>query len=321
MMRILLAIDGSPAADRARDLIAALPSREGGRVRIVSVAPPRPKILGAAWSPVFTADDHAVEGEVLRIHRDALDRAEREISSTRSDVAIESFLIRGRPGTVIVDQAREMGADLIVVGHRGMGRWESVLLGSVSAEVVDHAPCPVLIARDDQLGPIVLADDGSSYARMSESVVMHWPLFSGLPVTVLTVSEDGLVHTAAAPVLYADTLAAHEASSAAKLAARQAGCEAAAERLRDAGYEATAEVREGDAAHQIIASAREHDAGIIVVGTRGQTGVRRLALGSVARKVLLHATCSVLVVREGARLDGVRVERRLEEREMVGAFG
>ena len=64
-------------------------------------------------------------------------------------------------------------------------------------------------------------------------------------------------------------------------------------------------MREGDAAHQIIASARAHDAGIIVVGTRGQTGLRRLVLGSVARNVLLHAPCSVLVVREGARLDGV----------------
>ncbi len=321
MVRILLAIDGSPAADRARDLIATLPWQEGGLVRIVSVAPLRPEILGAAWSPTVTVDD-GVEGEVLRIHRAALDTAEREISCTRSDVAIESVLVRGRPGTVIVDQAREMGADLIVVGHRGMGRWESVLLGSVSAEVVDHAPCPVLVARDDQLGPIVLADDGSCFARMAECVVMHWPLFSGLPVTVLAVSEDGFPYAAAvAPMLYADALTAHQASSAAELAGCLAGCEAAAKRLRDAGYEATAEVREGDAAQQIIARARELHAGIIVVGTRGQTGVRRLALGSVARKVLLHAPCSVLVVREGARLDGVRIERRLEERELVGAFG
>jgi hypothetical protein len=64
-----------------------------------------------------------------------------------------------------------------------------------------------------------------------------------------------------------------------------------------------------------------HGAGIIVVGTRGQTGLRRLVLGSVARNVLLHAPCSVLVVREGAKLDGVRIERRHEERERVGEFG
>ena len=116
-----------------------------------------------------------------------------------------------------------MGADLIVVGHRGMGRWESMLLGSVSAEVVDHAPCPVLVARDDQLGPIVLADDGSCHARMAECVVLQWPLFSGLPVTVVTVSEDGFPYAAAvAPMLYSDTMTAYEASSTAERDARQA---------------------------------------------------------------------------------------------------
>ena len=321
-MRILLAIDGSPAADRARDLVAALPWREGGRVRIVSVAPTRPELQGVPWSLATTADDDLIEDEVLRIHRDALDTAEREISCARGDATIESVLGRGRPATVIVDQAREMRADLIVVGHRGMGRWESMLLGSVSAEVVDHAPCPVLVARDDQLGPVVLADDGSCHARMAECVVVQWPLFSGLPVTVVTVAEDGFPYASAvAPILYSDTMTAYGASSAAERAARQVACEAAARRLRDGGFEATAEVRDGDAAHQIIASARAHDAGLIVIGTRGQTGLRRLVLGSVARNVLLHAPCSVLVVREGATIDGVRIERRLEEREKVGAFG
>ena len=141
-------------------------------------------------------------------------------------------------------------------------------------------------------------------------------------MTVVTVSEDGFPYAAAvAPILYSDTMTAYEASSAAEREARQAACEATAKRLRDGGLEATAEVREGDAAHQIVASARVHDAGIIVVGTRGQTGLRRLVLGSVARNVLLHAPCSVLVVREGAKLDGVRIERRREERERVGEFG
>ena len=109
MMRILLAIDGSPAADRARDLVAALPWREDGRVRIVSVAPTRPELQGVPWSLAATADDDQIEDEVLRIHRDALDAAEREISCARSDVAIESVLVRGRPGTVIVGSGARDG--------------------------------------------------------------------------------------------------------------------------------------------------------------------------------------------------------------------
>lgn len=298
-MRILLATDGSRAADQARDLVAALPWREGGRVRIVSVAPTRADLLGVPWTVDGQPAADRLEDEGLRVHREALEVAEREISSARSDLVIEPVLIRGRAPSVIVDEARAMPADLIVVGHRGHGRWESMLLGSVSSEVVDHAPCPVLVARDERLGPVVFADDGSSSARMAEAVLTSWPLFTGLPVTVLTVAEEGFQYAAAlAPMLYSETMSQYaDSTEEFKRIAREEN-EAAAGRLREAGFEATGLIREGPAAHEIVAAARERGAGLIVVGTRGQTGLRRLILGSVARNVLLHAPCSVLVVRE-----------------------
>ncbi len=321
-MRILLAVDGSRSADRARDLVAALPWQEGGLVRIVSIAPTRSELLGVPWSVAVPSDSEEMEDEALRVHRDALEAAEREISSARSDLVIQPVLVQGRAASVIVDQAREMDADLVVVGHRGHGRWESMLLGSVSAEVVDHAPCPVLVARDERLGPVILADDGSPYARTAECVVTDWPIFTGLPITVVTVSEDGFPYAAAvAPLLYTDTMTGYTESLEAERRTTKDESEAAAQRLREAGLDATSEVREGDPAHQIVACAREREAGLIVVGTRGQTGLRRLLLGSVARNVLLHAPCSVLVVHEGACLDGKRVERRREPREMVSPFG
>ena len=298
-MRILLATDGSPAADQARDLVAALPWREGGRVRIVSVAPTRTDLLGGPWTVDVLLDADQLEEEVLRVHRDALEAAEREIRSARSDIAIEPVLIRGRAASVIVDEAHAMGADLIVVGHRGHGRWESMLLGSVSSEVVDHAPCPVLVARDARLGPVVFADDGSPSARTAEAVLTSWPLFTGLPVTVLTVAEEGFQYAAAlAPLLYSEAMAQYADSTQELERIAREENEAAAGRLREAGFQATGLIREGDAAHEIVAVAREREAGLIVVGTRGQTGLRRLILGSVARNVLLHAPCSVLVVRE-----------------------
>jgi nucleotide-binding universal stress UspA family protein len=321
-MRILLAVDGSRSADRARDLVASLPWDDGGLVRIVTVAPTRSELLGVPWDINVPPDADEIEDQILRIHRDALQTAEREIRCARCDLVIEPVLIRGRAASVIVDQACEMDADLVVVGHRGMGLWESMLLGSVSAEVVDHAPCPVLVARDDQLGPVILADDGSPDARTAEDVVTRWPLFSGLPIRVVTVSEDGFPYAAAvAPFLYTETMTGYSESVEAEHRERRAESEAAAARLRDAGLEAVAEVRDGDAAHQIIASAREREAGIIVVGSRGQTGLRRLILGSVARNVLLHAPCSVLVVREGVRVEGGPIDRRREEREVISAFG
>lgn len=321
-MRILLAVDGSRSADQARDLVAALPWQEGGLVRIVSVAPTRSELLGVPWTVALPPDANELEDEVLRSHRDALDAAEREIRSARSDLDIEPVLIRGRAGSVIVDQAREMEADLVVVGQRGMGRWEAMLLGSVSAEVVDHAPCPVLVARDERLGPVILADDGSPHARTAECVVSEWPIFTGLPITVMTVAEDRPPYAEEVPpVFYTDTMTGYSEAWLAERRPAKEESESAAQRLRQAGFDATAQVRDGDPAHEIIACAREREAGLIVVGTRGQTGLRRLVLGSVARNVVLHAPCSVLVVREGARLDGRRIERRREERELVGAFG
>ena len=255
--------------------------------------------MGTPWPIATVPDDPELESEVLRIHRDALDAAEREIRSARSDLVIETRLLRGRAASVIVEEARQMPADLVVVGHRGHGRWESILLGSVSAEVVDHAPCPVLVARDERLGPIVLADDGSPYARAAEAIVIEWPLFTGLATTVVTVSEDGFPYAGAvAPLDFPEAMSGYTRATEDERRIVEAEGEAAAARLRQAGLDATTEVRSGDPAHQIIASAREHGAGLIVVGTRGQTGLRRLILGSVARNVLLYAPCSVLVVRE-----------------------
>ena len=70
--------------------------------------------------------------------------------------------------------------------------------------------------------------------------------------------------------------------------------------LRSAGLEAEGERRDGDAATQILAAANATKADLIVVGSHGRTGLRRLFLGSVARNVLQHAPCSVLVAREGS---------------------
>jgi len=320
-MRILLAVDGSASADRALDLVAALPWHDGGRVRIVSVAPGRGEILGVPWSLAATTDAIEAEDATLGVHRAALAAAEHELRSVRCDLVIEPVLLRGRPASLIVDEARAMPADLIVIGHRGHGLWESALLGSVSAEVVDHAPCPVLVARDDRIGPVILADDGSPHARAAESMMTECPLFAGLPITVVSVVEDGFPDAVAvAPLLYTDPMEAYAVGSLTEKKTVEADCRAAVQRLRDAGLDAEAVVREGDPSHEIVAVARARQAGVIVIGTRGQTGLRRLILGSVARNVLLHAPCSVLIVRGGVRVPPPTVERR-EDRELVSPFG
>ena len=70
-----------------------------------------------------------------------------------------------------------------------------------------------------------------------------------------------------------------------------------ADRLSRAGLSADTSVRQGDPAAEVLAAADDWSADLIMIGTRGQTGLTRLLHGSVARKVLEHARCSVLIER------------------------
>jgi nucleotide-binding universal stress UspA family protein len=215
-------------------------------------------------------------------------------------------VLRGHPAHAIVNEARDFVADLVVVGSRGHGAVRTALLGSVSADIVDRAPCPVLVARHDDITRIVLATDGSAGAEHAEHVLRDWPILAGRPVSVLCVADVGLpVSTGMAPavddrVFESYALAVDEARDQCR-----AQAEVVAGRLQAAGYEAAADVREGPPAEEIIAVAASRQADLIVVGTRGHTGLARLVLGSVARTVLTHAHASVLVVREKARVEPV----------------
>ncbi len=323
-MRILLAVDGSEPAGRAAALIASMPPVEEARLWILAVAPTRGEVFGSTWGAPLPPDPDVTDRAVIDAFQRSVEQAAQEIRDSRSDIAIETVVVRGRVASVIVERARELEVDLIVVGHRGRGAWTSRLLGSVSAEVVDHAPCPVLVARDDQLGPVLLAVDGSQDAAAATEIVATWPMFRGLPIRVVGVVENAFPYSAAvAPILYEETLTQYTESSEAERRGRTADCEAAVERLRAADLEAGADVRSGDPAHEIGAAAEAMRAGVVVVGTRGLTGLRRLVLGSVARNVLLSAPCSVLVVREplhGAPAGG-RGSTSAREHEVVSAFG
>ena len=309
-MRILLATDGSRSADRARDLVATLPWPDGSVVRVVAGAEARSSIAGSPWIAPVAIESHELEREMDRHVENTLDDAERTLE--RPGLGVERLILHGRPATAIVDEAREWSADLIVLGNRGHGPFGAMLLGSVSAEVVDHAPCPVLVVRRADAGEVVFADDGSPGARHAAAVLTEWTCLRALPVTVLSVADLGLPWAASpVPGVYDRVLETYMADvDLARSQVNRVATDAAAE-LRGIGVAATSAVREGDPAHEIVEFARERGASIIVLGTRGQTGLARFLLGSVARNVLLHAPCSVLVVREKAVVRPMGAEAEL----------
>ncbi len=189
--------------------------------------------------------------------------------------------------------ADRVAADLLVVGSHGLGPLTAALLGSVSEEIVDHAPCPVLVARGTELRRVLLAEDASADAQSASALLLRWSIFRECEVRVVSVAER--------PDLYATTSATGMAAArwVAQVALTGADelARSTADRLSRGGLRADTAVRQGDPAAEILAAAVDWPADLIVIGTRGQAGLTRLLHGSVARKVLEHARCSVLIDR------------------------
>lgn len=298
-MRILLAVDGSVCSDRATDLVSTLALPDGSVIRVIAVQRPHHDVMSLAWANgvdpgIDAGPDDQAEGRHMH---EAVQRAEHALD--RPGTSVEGFLLRGRAASAIVNEAGGMEADLIVVGSRGHGTIATMLLGSTAAEVVDHAPCPVLVARKASLGPVAFADDGSTSARCAETLLTEWPIFADQRISVVTVADVAVpVAAAFTPGLYDQVLDSYSRSvDEARDAVRQEA-NSAAGRLAIAGRDTDPVMLEGDPAAELVRFATERRTGTIVIGTRGHTGLARLLLGSVARNVLLHAPCSVLITRE-----------------------
>lgn len=297
-MRILLAVDGSVSSDRATELVSGLTLPEDSLVRVVSVHHSHVDVLAMSWAAVGeTGNGTESEAQAdARHRREAVERAEHLVR--RPGLEVEGFLLRGRPASSIVDEAEAMAADLVVMGSRGHGTIATMLLGSTASEVVDHAPCPVLVARGPILGPVAFADDGSVPARAAENVLTRWPIFRDQPISVVTVAEVAVpVAAGFTPGLYDQVLASYSRSVDEAREEVREEASTAAQRLAEAGLRTEPVALEGDAATEIVRFATEREIGTIVMGTRGHTGLARLILGSVARNALVHAPCSVMVVR------------------------
>lgn len=139
MNNILVATDFSASADRALDAAIELARRDGGRIELMHVLesgtfvlpPPLDIVTVPLGSREITRHEHAL-----------VERAGRVSSA---GLAVNTRIESGVAAQEIVKTAKDVGADLIVVGSHGAGFLATVLVGSVAARVIRHAPCPVLV--------------------------------------------------------------------------------------------------------------------------------------------------------------------------------
>jgi nucleotide-binding universal stress UspA family protein len=295
-MRVLVATDGSAPAAVGVQMAAGIAWPGGTTLRVVTAIDTGTALFGGPWPAAAILQASDITAELRAGAQDVVERAAEPLR--RTGLTVEPVVVDGRAATAIVEEATRFGAELIILGARGHGTIAEMVLGSVSAEVIDTARVPVLIARDRHLRRILLATDGSRSAEGAASLLETWPIFKGAVVHVVTVAEPSYPWWATGPDVAAPIVApiVLEALDEAREERRKLA-DAMAMRLRSAGFEADAEMREGSAAQEILAAAAAWGAELVLVGTHGRTGLARIALGSVARNVLHHARTSVLVVR------------------------
>ena len=147
-MKILLAIDGSPQSEAAIVDVARGSWPDGTAIEILSVI----AASALAIDPAIVMAAVYVEqiGERRRRPTMLVNAARDRIEGDAWGVRVTTKIIEGNPKDAILDEAREWGADLIVVGAGGYGGPRRMVLGSVARSVVANAPCSVQVVRDKQ---------------------------------------------------------------------------------------------------------------------------------------------------------------------------
>jgi nucleotide-binding universal stress UspA family protein len=166
----------------------------------------------------------------------------------------------------------------------------------------------VLVARRDRIGRILIGEDGSESAAAAANVVRRWSVLHGARIKVLSVAD---IDPQWNPWLLGAALREAHAAGATKLHEQhEALARKTAAGLKQAGLQTENEVNDGNPAHRLVETAVNWDADLIVIGTHGRSGLGSLLVGSVARAVLYHAPCSVLIVPGPSRRSATAAKTR-----------
>jgi nucleotide-binding universal stress UspA family protein len=259
---LLVPLDGSPLAEQAVPVAAMLAKGTGGRVHLVTVAP---ALAGPAYLPRIA---EALSGDGIRT---------------------STALLEGAVAPTLAAYVEKHEVDLVVMTTHGRGGVSRLWLGSVADQLLRRSTAPVLLLRADVAIPptgfqcIIVGLDGSP-----ESEAALRPALALAGTTPR--SRIVLVQVVAPLIPELDTRPA------------TAALDHLAHRVRLRGIQATARVMTGNnTAERIHQLAHSTEADLIVVGICATGGIERLALGSVADKVVRGADRAVVVVPRTAR--------------------
>lgn len=283
-LRVVVGYDGSPiAADAIVAGTRMVPGAQGWIAYLWGPPFASERMRQRLWANARDLDDL-----MAMVEREGRSEAER-ITAVGVALALsagwqaEPLLHRsfGSAGTGIVEAAKSVDADLVIVGARGLGGADAVL-GSVSDMVVHYGtrpvmviPSPLLSAEYEALshGPVLVGWDGSPGAQAAIEAAAR--LFRDRHLVAISVDDQTDVPLPAAP--HTEATISHD-------------------RVRPGRGRPHRAVANG-----LLAAADDNNAAVIVVGSRGRSAAREIILGSVAMHTLHHSHRPVVVVPSGAR--------------------
>jgi nucleotide-binding universal stress UspA family protein len=278
--KILVAVDSSESSRNALHQSFKLANEEKCWITVTSVVPP----YEGEIELVGVKD---IRAALRKPCEDAL--AEVETIAKTERMLVKTVCEEGEIHERIVDLADAENCDVIVMGRRGKRRIERSLIGPVTARVIGYTQRDVLVVPSSTVigwKKIVLATDGSKYSAFAADRAISFAKSYGGELKIVSVVDVPTEFYAEAPQAVDD------------LVKKAKGFVADVKKQADAeGVKTETFVGESEAFEAITKLAKEQKADMIVIGSHGRTGLRRLLMGSVAEKVIGHAPCPVLVVK------------------------
>ncbi len=216
----------------------------------------------------------------------ALERYERVLSA--AGFAVETHVVRGTPHRRINGIAETIGADLTIVGSRGKSPLENRVIGSTARNVARTTVVPLLVNRIERG-----ADEPEVVREHLFRRMLYATDFSDNAERAFETFEYLRHATQEATLVHVET---PKDPGPAGDSTPEDQLEELATQLTEWGIDTRTDVRQGDPADEILAAEAEHDPTTVLLGSRGQSRLRRLLLGSVSEDVVAKATCNVLLV-------------------------
>lgn len=308
-MKVLLAVEQTRISVGAVRILTKLMLPPGSELFLLHVNPIPQKITGLAKERILKISQkiQEVQKDVMEQARQFLGKVEKTLH--RQDVQFHSIVKKGFPGEEILKTIDTKNIDLVVLGTRGYSQATGFLLGSVSQWVLHEARCSVMIARPMSREKkrvrgmkLILATDGSPDSQAAMDFVNALELPASSQVMILHVVKKHVYETEQA--LTADSKNELGFAKLAEELLEARGREGAKilQDTRMALASSDLQIQErlvfGNPAEDILKTARYVKADLIVMGSRGSTGGRRMFLGSVSNRVIHSAGCSVAVIRK-----------------------